>query len=450
MLLNPITVELVGMARREISPQLRMRAAMHVLDWLGCAVYGLRYLHGKALLSYLKDVPEGRASALGAERKYFEQAAFHNACLGNIAGFDDLHRTTQLGPGAVVIPVALAAAEQTGATGAQLLDAIVRGYEVMLRVGQYLGPKHSAFFDNTATAGPFGAAAAAADLLGLNDEQFAWALGNAGTRTGGLKQYQNEPCMSKSLQLGMTAQNGLTAAILAKRNFTGPKHILEGPQGIFPAIARDGSPIEIIYDPDGELRLHEMSFRMWPGNRHLHAAIDAALKAKASLPPGSQISAILVESYETAIKACDCAQPKSEAEAKLSLQHAVALSLCKHKPALEDFSPPFDQAKITATRAMITLSADAPMTRAYPKQYGARVSLTTLSGVVVTETVNDAWGDPAWPLTMQDLEAKFQTLLGKVGVLPSLQAELVLCVKQLPEAKTLADFSKRLQRVQAA
>jgi 2-methylcitrate dehydratase PrpD len=450
VLLNPISVELVSMARREISPPLRMRAAMHILDWLGCAVYGLRYLHGKALLNYLKDVPEGRGSALGAERKYFEQAAFHNACLGNIAGFDDLHRTTHLGPGAVVIPVALAAAEQAGASGAQLLDAIVRGYEVMLRVGQYLGPKHNVFFDNTSTAGSFGAAAAAADLFGLNDEQFAWALGNAGTRTGGLKQYQNEPCMSKSLHNGLAAQTGLTAALLAKRNFTGPKHILEGPHGLFPAIARDGSPIEIIYDPDGELRMQEMSFRIWPGNRLLHAVIDATLKAKTSLPAGSQVTAILVECYEAAIKTCDYVQPKSESEAKQSLQHAVALSLCKHKPTLEDFAPPFEQTKIAATRAMITLQSDPELTRAYPKQCGARISLTTLNGAIIVATINDTWGDPAWPLTMQDLEAKFHTLLAKVGVPPSLGAELALCIKQLPEAKSLADFSKRLQRIQAS
>ena len=93
MLLNPLTVELVTMCRRSVPPNIRIRAVFHLLDWLGCAIYGLRYLHGKALLSYLKDVPDGKASALGAGRKHFEQAAFHNACLGNIAEMDDVHRT---------------------------------------------------------------------------------------------------------------------------------------------------------------------------------------------------------------------------------------------------------------------------------------------------------------------------------------------------------------------
>ena len=74
VLLNPITVELVSMCRRPVTGALRIRAALHLLDWLGCAIYGLRYLHGKSLLNYLKEVPEGKATALGAGAKHFEQA----------------------------------------------------------------------------------------------------------------------------------------------------------------------------------------------------------------------------------------------------------------------------------------------------------------------------------------------------------------------------------------
>jgi 2-methylcitrate dehydratase PrpD len=450
MLLNPISLELVGMARRPVPQPVRLRAALHVLDWLACSFYGLRYLHGKALLNYLKDVPDGKASALGASRKHFEQAAFHNACLGNIAEMDDVHRTSILHPGPVVIPVAIALAEHLGLSGAQLLDAVVRGYEVMIRIGQYLGPKHYAFFHNTSTAGAFGAAAAAADLLELTDEQFVWALGNAGTRTGGFWQMRHEPCMSKALHVGLAAQNGLTAALLAKRNFTGPKYILEGPQGLFPAIAPDGSPIEIIYEPNAAHRILDVSFKPWPACRHVHAAIDAALKAKAKIPAGGAIQQARVLSYADALKFCDKADPKTEAEAKFSLQHAVATALMKVKPGMEDFIPPFTAINVNKLRERITVAEDPALTRAYPKQYGARVILTLADGATVEETVTDAWGDPAWPLSIQDIEAKFHLLLSKVGVLPSDAQELAQSVKQLPEAKNLTEFSRRLQRIRAA
>jgi 2-methylcitrate dehydratase PrpD len=449
MLLNPLTVELTSMCRRPVTAALRMRAAFHLLDWLGCAIYGLRYLHGKALLGYLKDVPEGKASALGAGRKHFEQAAFHNACLGNIAEMDDVHRTSILHPGPVVIPAALAVAEHTGASGAQFLDAIVRGYEVMIRIGEQLGPKHYAFFHNTSTAGAFGAAAAAADLLELNDEQFAWALGNAGTRTGGFWQMRHEPCMAKSLHNGLAAQSGLLAALLAKRNFTGPKYILEGPQGLFPAIAPDGNPIEIIFDPEGAHKISEVSFKPWPACRHAHPAIDAALKVKAKLPAGSVIAKVSVETYADAIKFCDKPSPKTELEAKFSLQHSVAVALIKNKPGLDDFTPPFDQAKIIEMRGKVSIKENAELTRVYPKNFAAIVGVTLQDGSEYYERVMDAWGDPAWPLSISDLEAKFSQLLQRVGVLPSRQAEIVMVLKQLPDARNLSDFSKVLQRVEA-
>jgi 2-methylcitrate dehydratase PrpD len=450
MLLNPITLELTSMCRRPVPQALRLRAALHVLDWFGCAFYGLRYLHGKALLNYLKEVPDGKATALGAPRKHFEQAAFHNACLGNIAEMDDVHRTSILHPGPVVIPTALAVAEHIGASGAQLLDAIVRGYEVMIRIGQYLGPKHYAFFHNTSTAGGFGAAAAAADLLGLNDEQFVWALGNAGTRAGGFWQMRHEPCMSKALHNGLAAQSGLTAALLAKRNFTGPKFVLEGPQGMFPAIAQDGSPIEIIYEPDAPFRILDVSFKPWPACRHAHPAIDAALKVKTKLAPGAVISKVEVASYSDALKFCNNPEPKTEAEAKFSLQHAVATALIKVKPGLEDFVPPFSTPAVNRMRALVQLSEDVDMSRAYPKHYSASVSVHCQDGSVHRETLADAWGDPAWPLSVTELESKYLGLLAKVGVPTAEAAALSQAIKQLPEAKNLADLSRTAQRIKAA
>lgn len=449
MILNPLTQEIVAMCRREVPMDVRLRAALHTLDWLGCSIYGLRYLHGKSLLNYLRDVPEGSANALGAGKKYFEQAAFHNACLGNVAEMDDVHRSSILHPGPVVIPVALAIAEHTGASGARMLDAIVRGYEVMIRIGQFLGPKHYAFFHNTSTAGSFGAAAAAADLLELTDEQFIWALGNAGTRTGGFWQMRHEPCMSKSLHCGLAAQSGMLAALLAKRNFTGPKHILEGPQGLFKAIAPDGSPIEIILEPEAPFRILDVSFKPWPACRHAHPAIDAALKLKAGVPAGAEISSVAVYTYSDAITFCDKPEPRVEIEAKFSIQHAVAVALIKLKPNLDDFSPPFDNPKINALRKLVSLHVDSELTRSYPNHYGARIEATLSTGEKIEASVTDAWGDPALPLNIQDLDAKFSTLLLKVGVLPGLISELSRAVKQLPDQKNVNELSRLLTKVRA-
>jgi len=255
--------------------------------------------------------------------------------------------------------------------------------------------------------------------------------------------------MSKSLHSGLAAQTGMLAALLAKRNFTGPKHILEGPHGLFKAIAPDGSPIEIILEPEAPFRILDVSFKPWPACRHAHPAIDAALKLKTTLPPGTEFSAIQVHTYADAITFCDKPEPRVEIEAKFSIQHAVAVALVKNKPALDDFSPPFDNPKISAMRKMVSLHTDPAITREYPQHYGARIEATLTTGAIVQAAVTDAWGDPALPLNIQDLDAKFSTLLLKVGVLPGLIAELSRAVKQLPDQKSLGEFSRLLTRVRA-
>ncbi|NJR44101.1 MmgE/PrpD family protein [bacterium] len=240
-----------------------------------------------------------------------------------------------------------------------------------------------------------------------------------------------------------------SAALLAKRHFTGPKLILEGPQGLFSAIAPDGSPIEIIFEPNAAPRILDVSFKPWPACRHAHPAIDAALLAKAKLAPNTQIEAVLVESYADALKFCDKAEPRVELEAKFSLQHSVAVALVKNRPILEDFSPPFSHEKVNAMRQRVKLALDAEIDRCYPKQYGARVTIVMSNGDIEMAEVQDAWGDPANPLSIQDLDAKFSALLVKVGVQQNMITMLSQAVKQLPEQKNLIDFSKLLARVQA-
>ena len=159
---------------------------------------------------------------------------------------------------------------------------------------------------------------------------------------------------------------------------------------------------------------------------------------------------MVLETYDEAIKQCDRPEPKTELEAKNSLQHAVAIALSKHKPGLEDFTPPFDAAKLKALRACVQLKEDPELSRNHPQHYGARINVQLAGGEYLWEGLTDAWGDPAWPMSISDIEAKYSGLLQKVGVPTNLQAELVIAIKQLPDIKSLAEFSKRLQRVTAA
>jgi 2-methylcitrate dehydratase PrpD len=444
-----ITTELASICRREVTPKARSRALQHLLDWFGCAYHGLRYPQGRSLVPHTREQPAGKSSALGQGGRHVDAAVFHNGCLGNIAEMDDVHRTSILHPGPVVIPAALALAEHLGAGGPALLDAIVRGYEAAIRLGSALGRRHYAFFHNTSTAGAFGAAGACASLMDLNEDQWVSAFGNAGTRTGGLWQMRNEACMSKALHNGMAAQSGLLAAQLAKRNFTGPRFILEGPQGLFPATASDGSPASICFDPNGEWRIHEVSFKPWAACRHAHPSIDAALKLKAQIKPGVEVQSVEIASYQDALKFCDRAEPQNESEAKFSLQHAVAIALTRGKPTLDDFMPPFTNAKVNALRAKTKVIADEALSKAYPEHYGARVQIELSDGQQLSEQVQDAWGDPPLPLNPAELEQKAFQLMSKVGVSKEQIDGIFTCIRTLPEARNLTALSKLLQSINA-
>ncbi len=210
-------------------------AEVYLLDWLGSAVAGRRTEPGRILLEYGASQPDGHASIVGeAWGRSDEVAALVNGGLSHIVEMDDVDRGSVLHPGAVVIPAALALAESRSKSGRALLTAIVAGYEIAVRVGEAVGKKHYRYFHNTSTCGVFGAAAAAASILELDEESIVWAFGNAGTQASGLWEFNAEGAMSKHLHAGRAAANGILAALLAECGLTGARFILEGERGFSP------------------------------------------------------------------------------------------------------------------------------------------------------------------------------------------------------------------------
>ncbi|HUG14367.1 MAG TPA: MmgE/PrpD family protein, partial [Thermomicrobiales bacterium] len=148
-------------------------------------------------------------------------AAFVNGLSSHIVELDDLHNPSTFHPGAPIIPAVLAAAEETGASGKELLRAIVLGYEVGIRLAETVNPSHYTYWHPTGTCGAFGAAAGAGAVLRLDAGRLAQALGSAGTQSAGLWAFLSEGAMSKHLHAGRAAENGLLSAYLAREGFTG-------------------------------------------------------------------------------------------------------------------------------------------------------------------------------------------------------------------------------------
>lgn len=444
-ILNTLAQDLAALCAAPVSDADRARAALHVLDWAGCAVAGSPSEQARALHAAVSDDFRGRCTAIGTKPASALAAVMINGALGNVLEMDDVDKRAILHPGPVVIPAALAACEAAGRDAEAFLDAIVRGYEAVIRVGRAADAGHYAYWHNTGTCGPFGAAMAAASVLELSPERTAHALALAGTQASGFWQTRHEPAsMAKQLHTARAAHAGLLSAKLAAEGFDGPLTILEGPQGFFAATCPGADPAGVLADYGQGWRIHEVSFKPWPACRHVHAAIDAALAVHGRLNP-DDISSIRIETYPDALKFCDKPKPQTVLEAKFSLQHSVAVTLLRGGPALADFEPEsFSDPKVRAFAAKVEAAAGEAFASAYPARYGARVSVTLRDGSEHAGEAPDALGDPENPVSLDRLKEKALALCAAGSMSPLMADRLCHAALDMAEGGSLKSFTTML------
>ncbi|MEM7444520.1 MAG: MmgE/PrpD family protein [Pseudomonadota bacterium] len=433
-----VTQRLVPILQRPISDADRQRAAWHLVDWLACTAIGATTESGALLLAEVTD-RFGRDGLLPFAAAGPAMTAFGLGGLGAVLEMDDVHRTALLHPGPVIVPSALATAREVEASGTGLLEAIIRGYEAMIRLGRAVGPGHYAMFHNTGSCGAFGSAAAAGSVLGLDDGQMVSALGNAGTQSAGFWQCRHEPVMTKPMHNAHAAWSGVTAASLAARGFTGPASILEGPQGFFAATCPDGDPSDVVAEPNEQWQIWDTSFKPWPACRHAHPAIDAAL-ALGEIDPET-IASITVETYGDAARFCDRPHPTTAVEAKFSLQHAIAVVLVEGRPSLGDFEPAACQrSDLTVMRAKTSITVDAALDRTYPAHFGSAVEIIDESGRRHRASVADALGDPENPMDDEGRLTKARELLAAAGWSSERSERAIAAALNIADGGSLGDL----------
>ncbi|MFN4112487.1 MAG: MmgE/PrpD family protein [Sphingomonadaceae bacterium] len=381
---EPLLVQLVQTLDRPIAESDRARARLHLLDWLAC-VAGARQSALRGLGSMAVPVAIGRA-----------------ALMGNLLEMDDVHRAALLHPGPVIWPTALGCGDDSLK---RVLDAALQGYEVMVAIGATLDNHHYAHWHPTATAGLFGAAAAAAALFHLEPAQTVSALANAGSVAGGLWHMRHGNVLTKQWHVLHAVRTGQDAAYMAADGLTGPAEILEGEQGLYAAMCRMPGAMAF----SAPWRVNEVSFKPWAACRHAHPAIDCALELRAR---GQLAAPFRVETYADALAFCDRPAPVSEIEAKFSLQHAVAVIASGRDAGPDDFTPAAIAA-LAPLRAQVTVAEDPAITARYPAHFGARVN-----GLELVDTR----GDPERPVDEAAIRAKMHTLAAWGG-LPPEQAE---------------------------
>lgn len=314
----------------DIPDNIRTWARQCVLDYLGCTIAGSSDELVEILLAEMwEQGGKPNCTVIGHEELLpAASASIVNGAASHALDFDDVNLAMPGHPSVAILPSLLALAEELNSTGAEVLAAFVAGYELQCRIGKVIAPGHydGLGFHATATVGSFGSAAACAHLMGLDAEQFARALGIAGTQAAGLKSQFGTMC--KPLHAGKAAYNGLLAAKLASRGFTSRTDILECGQGFARTHSPDFNPERAFDEPPNGWWIANNLFKYHASCYMTHAAIESArkLRVQHGVNP-EQIESINLTLEEACDRICNIPKPTTGLEVKFSLRMTTAMGL---------------------------------------------------------------------------------------------------------------------------
>ena len=391
------------------------RAEDLMIDWLGSALAGKGARPVEAIARFAERMgPDDGPSEVLIHRRGSSPlvAAVANAAASHVAEQDDLHNSSVLHPATVVFPPALAVAQSIGASGSELLAAVVAGYEVGVRVGEFLGRSHYRIFHTTGTAGTLAAAAAVGRLLGLDADRMAHAFGSAGTQAAGLWEFLREAADSKQLHTAHAASAGLTAAYLAADGFTGAHRIFDGAQGMGAALSRDADPARLVDRLGERWALAETSFKFHASCRHTHPAADALLDAMRCNAVGADdIESVTAHVHQGAIDVLGpVVDPQTVHQSKFSMGTVLGLVARHGRAGLTDFDAHWRDADVAAFRDRVAMVLDADVDAAYPSRWIGKVTLRTRDGRTFAARIDEPKGDPGNPLGRAEIEDKAERL----------------------------------------
>jgi 2-methylcitrate dehydratase PrpD len=313
----------------QLSPEARELVRQCVLDYIAVTLAGADEPLTNIVLAELAEqsgAPHATVFLHGGKLPALSTALV-NGTAAHALDYDDVNLAMPGHPSVAILPALLALAEETHASGADLIAAFVAGYELQCRAGQLVAPAHYDHgFHATGTIGAFGAAAACAHLLKLDAERTAHALGIAGTQASGLRSLFGT--MGKPFHAGKAAYNGLLAARLAKRGFVARPDVLECEQGFARTHSADFNPERALAPPPLGLYLRANLFKYHAACYLTHAAIEAArrLKAEHAITP-EQVTSVRIRVDRGCAGVCNIAEPRTGLEAKFSLRFTMALAL---------------------------------------------------------------------------------------------------------------------------
>jgi 2-methylcitrate dehydratase PrpD len=404
----------------DIPPEVRDRAKALILDFLGSAIRARRDAESTPsllqMLEMLKLDGAGEATVFGDAKTWTPAvAALLNGALGHSLDFDDTHADSSLHASAPVVPAAFAVGEMVGASGRDVLAAIVAGYEVCCRLGNALDPTshYARGFHPTATAGTYGAAAAAGKLFDLSRDQIVAAFGVSGSQAAGSLQFLVNGAWNKRYQVGAAAMNGVIAACLARNNFVGAIESIEGKHGLLVGYSDNAHPDKVTAGLGATYETMKIGMKPYPSCRYTHAAIDAliAMRREHNLTP-DQVKRVEIGLHRNGITltgdAATKRYPRSVVGGQFSMFFTGAVALDQGRFGWDDYQRLGDAAiDALAERFDVVQDDRLEIGRSHP--FGARVSIETDDGVH-ERLYADPSGEPSSFPGRAAMQQKFLTL----------------------------------------
>ena len=409
-------------SRFEALPEaLRHEGRRSILNHVGCA---LGVARDPAVVTALEIMRESSGKAVASvygqrEKLGVMEAAFVNAIASNLLDYDDTHLRTVIHPSAPVAPAVFALAEETGATGAEVLHAFLLGGEVACRIGNAVSPGHYARgWHITASTGVFGAAAAAARLLRLSAEQTADALGIAASQSGSI--VENLATAAKNIGVGNAARNGILAARFAARGYRAAPLSIEGPLGWARAMGDEPQLKEITEGLGQRWEIARNTYKPYAAGIVFHAVIDACLELRETLGAAvTQIARVTVAGDALLLARGDRVV-RNERDTRVSIHHCAGIALALGRADVADFEMPAVQdTELAALRAKVVAECDASLPRG-----AARVTIALANGSTHQAYVEHPRGSAERPLSDAELAAKYRANAVLGGMTSDVQAQI--------------------------
>ncbi len=405
-----------GLTFEELPDDLVRAAERAFVDTVGVTVAGAAEGAGAVAMATVRaSGGEGPAGLVGGGSASLTDAAFANGTAGHALDFDDVTRGVWHPSVPIVAPI-LALAEARDLSGEAAVAAYVAGYETQCYLADALLPPHyERGWHATATFGTFGAAAAGAVLLGLDEGEARNALNAAASMPAGLKS--NFGTMTKPMHAGHAARSGLTAALLAEEGHTAAEGAMGTERGFLDLYSGNAAPAVGEMAPLGEawaLRSDGIQVKKYPCCYFTHPAVYATerLVAENDVAP-EDVESIAVSASQGAADALHYPNPDTGLEGKFSMEYTVACAVARDRVGLAAFDDRnVGDPAVQAVRERVTFEVDPDL--GY-NPYFTTVALETRDGDRHERTQEVPPGTPADPLSDAELREKFEMCLARAG-----------------------------------